>query len=213
MTKGFEPFIVADNLERYCRLDNTKSRFKSPMVRPEEQESSLQKLPTEVYHNVLQYLDVGTLTSMRSVSQYTRSSIDSLHPYKELYEFAPQVLRACLSTEMAPHIPLLRLHKALTILECHYCKQSYVTPLTSAKPLLTRTPQRDTRKHIWNLPLTMGRPSNLRLLRPKLSLPQARRTKPPYTPMLHEKEFTSSHIALFYSKIEDPSWLLLHDQS
>lgn len=129
-TKSFEPFIVADKLERYCRLDNTKSRFKNPIVRPEEQESSLQKLPIEVYHNVLQYLDVGTLTSMRSVSQYTRSSVDSLHPYKELYEFAPQALRACISTEMAPHIPLLRLHNALITLECHYCKQSNTTENT-----------------------------------------------------------------------------------
>ncbi|CZR62964.1 uncharacterized protein PAC_12861 [Phialocephala subalpina] len=139
-TKGFDPFIDGSKLESRCRLDNTRSRFKSPMVRPEDQESSLQKLPIEVYHNVLQYLDIGTLTSMRAVSQYTRASIDSLHPYKELHDFAPQALRACLSTEMAPHIPLLRLHNALTTQECHYCKQTYFPHSPSflfTEPLLT----------------------------------------------------------------------------
>ncbi|KUJ09361.1 uncharacterized protein LY89DRAFT_690403 [Mollisia scopiformis] len=120
----FEPYIDANRLAQLCRLDNSKTRFKKPMVRPEQQDCRLQKLPVEVYHNCLQFLDVGTLTSMRAVSQYTRSSIDSLHHYKELYKYAPQALRACLSTAMAPHIPLLRLHEALTTMECYYCKQS-----------------------------------------------------------------------------------------
>ncbi len=127
LVPGFEPFIDANKLDHCCRLDNLKGRFKNRMLRPEEQKSHLQRLPIEVYHTCLQYLDIGTLTTMRGVSQYTRASISSLHPYKELYEYAPQALRACLSTGMGPHIPLLRLHHALTTTECHYCKQSFVS--------------------------------------------------------------------------------------
>jgi hypothetical protein len=124
----FEPFIDAGNLVGRCPLDNGRRKFKKPMVRPENQASFLQKLPIEVYHNCLRHLDVGTLTSMRTISQYTRASIDSLLPYQRLYQYARSVLRACLSTGMAPHIPLLRLQDALTTPECYYCKQSLVSP-------------------------------------------------------------------------------------
>lgn len=127
----FEPFIDTRRLDGYCHLDNLKVRFKKPMLLPETQDGRLQKLPIEVYHNCLRYLDIGTLTSMRTVSQYTRASINSLHAYKELYRFAPEALRAVLATGMAPHIPLLRLHHALTSMECYYCKHSFVSPLYS----------------------------------------------------------------------------------
>jgi hypothetical protein len=53
-----------------------------------------------------------------------RNIIDSLPQYKELYEHVPHVLRACLAVGIADHIPLLRLHEALTTLECYYCKTS-----------------------------------------------------------------------------------------
>lgn len=84
----------------------------------------LQALPTELYQNCLKYLDVGSLTTIRRVSQYTRCAIDSLHQYKVLYEHAKHALRACLRTGIAGHIPLLRLHYALTSMECYYCKTS-----------------------------------------------------------------------------------------
>jgi hypothetical protein len=116
----YDPFIDRDLLARRFPLDNGPKEFKNPLASPE---SRLQSLPAELYQACLQYLDIATLTTMRRVSQFTRRTIDSLHQYKELYKNAPQALRACLSTGVAPHIPLLRLHNSLTSMECYYCKK------------------------------------------------------------------------------------------
>jgi hypothetical protein len=120
----FEPFIDPAPLARSCPLDNGRKNFAKSMVGPGP--SLMQALPVECYQACLQYLDLGTLTKMRRVSQYTRHAIDSLPSYRDIYEHAPQALRACLSTNVAPHIPLLRLHNSLTTMECFYCKESYV---------------------------------------------------------------------------------------
>lgn len=128
-TATYEPFINRFALLTKCPLDNGPRTFKCPMGGPQQRtSSSLQSLPVELYQACLQYLDLGTLTAMRRVSQYTRHAIDTLHQYKELYEHAPQALRACLSTGVAAHIPIRGLHHALTNMECHYCKTSTRCP-------------------------------------------------------------------------------------
>jgi hypothetical protein len=137
----FEPFIDPAPLAKRCKLDNGDKKFKMPMVGPETEgwnECPLQALPVECYQTCLQYLDIATLTTMRRVSQFTRLTIDSLHPYRELYEHAPQAIRACLSTGVASHIPLLRLHSSLTSMECYYCKTSYVFSIGKPSSKLTR---------------------------------------------------------------------------
>ena len=124
-TKMFEPFLDRFALLTSCRLDNGPKRFKKPSIGPQSNDwnnSKLQSLPIELYQACLSYLDLEALTAMRRVSQFTRHAIDSLYQYQELYEHAPQALRACLSTGVAPHIPLRRLHHALTSMECYYCK-------------------------------------------------------------------------------------------
>jgi hypothetical protein len=128
-TNVFEPFIDRFALLTTCRLDNGPKAFKIPEIGPQSNDwksCKLQALPVEIYQACLQYLDLATLTAMRRVSQYTRNAIDSLYQYKELYEHAPQALRACLSTGVAAHIPIQRLHHSLTSLECYYCKSSCV---------------------------------------------------------------------------------------
>lgn len=122
----FEPFIDPAPLAKRCKLDNGDKKFSLPMVGVGQVTDGLQALPVECYQACLQYLDIATLTTMRRVSQFTRRTIDSLHPYRELYEHAPQAIRACLSTGVASHIPLLRLHNSLTSMECYYCKTAYV---------------------------------------------------------------------------------------
>ncbi|KAE9365159.1 hypothetical protein N431DRAFT_473238 [Stipitochalara longipes BDJ] len=126
--KTFEPFIDRFTLLLKCRLDNgpRRLRYRQGEVYPYDREDSskLQSLPIELYQACLSYLDVATLTAMRRVSQYTRGAIDSLYQYQELYEYAPQALRACLCTGVGSHIPLRRLHHALTSMECYYCKIS-----------------------------------------------------------------------------------------
>ena len=137
----FEPFIDPAPLAKRCKLDNGDKKFKMPMVGPETErwnECPLQALPIECYQTCLQYLDIATLTTMRRVSQFTRLTIDSLHPYRELYEHAPQAIRACLSTGVASHIPLLRLHSSLTSMECFYCKTSYVFSICKPSSKLTQ---------------------------------------------------------------------------
>jgi hypothetical protein len=128
-TNIIEPFIDRFALLTKCRLDNGAKHFRKPAIGPQSESwksSKLQSLPTELYQACLSYLDIETLTAMRRVSQYTRYAIDSLYQYQELYEHAPQALRACLSTGAAPHIPVRRLHHALTSMECYYCKISSV---------------------------------------------------------------------------------------
>lgn len=121
----FEPFIDRFALLIQCPLDNGPKKFKKSSIGPESENwnaSKLQSLPVELYQACLSYLDISTITAMRRVSQYTRHAIDTLYQYQELYENAPQALRACLSTGVAAHIPLRRLHHSLTTMECHYCK-------------------------------------------------------------------------------------------
>jgi hypothetical protein len=128
-TDDFDPFIDRFALLTTCHLDNGPKIFKNPQIGPGSKEwkcRKLQSLPVELYQACLQYLDLATLTAMRRVSQYTRNAIDSLYQYDELYKHAPQALRACLSTGVAAHIPLRRLHHSLTNMECYYCKSSLV---------------------------------------------------------------------------------------
>ncbi|KAH7390314.1 hypothetical protein BKA64DRAFT_120413 [Cadophora sp. MPI-SDFR-AT-0126] len=126
-TPRFEPFIDPNSLQLFCPLDNEKRSFKLTVgtdLKGNASKCRLQSLPVELYHNCLQYLDLGSITKIRAVSQTTRSAVNSLLQYKELYEHAPHVLRACLRTGIAPHLPLLRIHHALTTMECHYCRTS-----------------------------------------------------------------------------------------
>ncbi|KAH7311916.1 hypothetical protein BKA65DRAFT_157505 [Rhexocercosporidium sp. MPI-PUGE-AT-0058] len=152
----FEPFIDSYSLDRHCPLDNQKKRFKLAVGTPQcgsVLKSRLQDLPIELYHNCLQYLDIGTITTLRRVSQTTRSAIDSLFQYQELYEHAPNALRACLRTGIAPHIPLLRLHRALTTMECHFCKTSETPSIKFSSYLSLHTGYRTCLFCIRNNPL------------------------------------------------------------
>ncbi|KAH6675093.1 hypothetical protein B0J14DRAFT_450488, partial [Halenospora varia] len=124
-----QPYIDAALLVERCPLDNKRKSFASPRINPGSptwNASRLQSLPIELYQTCLQHLDVQSLTNMRRVSQYTRFAIDGIYQYGEIYKHTPQAVRACLSTEVACHVPLRRLHDALTSLECYYCKTSQV---------------------------------------------------------------------------------------
>lgn len=123
--KIYDSFIDRDLLASQIPLDNGSKTFKKPRATTQ---GRLQTLPIELYHACLQHLDMATLTAMRHVSRFSRDAIDSLHPYKEIYEYAPQGIRVCLAMGSAPHVPLLRLHQALSSMECYYCKKSYVLP-------------------------------------------------------------------------------------
>ena len=138
--EAYEPFIDPFDLAEHCHLDNYRTEFKNAMIGPDSDgwgESRLQSLPIELYQACLQHLDIATLTAMRCVSQFTRYTIDSLHQYKELYDHAPQALRACLATGVAPHIPLKQIHHSFINMECYYCKTSYVLLFTMSSLLLT----------------------------------------------------------------------------
>lgn len=118
-------------LAKRLPLDNSRKNFTLTMIGPDGEgwnNCQLQALPTECFQTCLQFLDIASLTRMRSVSQFTRSMIDSMPQYRDLYEHAPQALRACLVTGVAAYIPLLRLHESLITMECYYCKKR--DPLT-----------------------------------------------------------------------------------
>lgn len=127
MARSDKPFISSTTLTSHCPLDSCSRSFKLPGIEPHSagwNQCGLQSLPVEIYHACLQHLDLATIISLRIVSQYTRECISSLRQYQELYEYAPQALRAVLATGVAANIPLLRLHHALTSMECYYCLTS-----------------------------------------------------------------------------------------
>lgn len=119
-TASFTTCADTSNLAQHIPLDNKKNKFRGAI----EPTTGLQALPIEIFQQCLRYLDIESLTTMRRVSQFARKGIDAMPQYRELYEHAPQALRACLSTGFASYIPLMRLHHSLTTMEGLYCKES-----------------------------------------------------------------------------------------
>ncbi|KAG9242298.1 hypothetical protein BJ878DRAFT_482151 [Calycina marina] len=127
VSEAFDPFINQWSLYGKCKMDNHLSRFRMAMEAPISdgwEDSRLQSLPAECFQQCLSYLDLGSLMTMRRVSQFTRMTVSSIPEYREILENSPQILRACLVTRVANHIPFLRLHHALTNMECYYCTRA-----------------------------------------------------------------------------------------
>ena len=115
----YDLFMNLKTLEQNCPLaqpsiegSNTASLY--PL-------GQLDVLPLEIIQNILQLLDLQTLALTQSVNQRSKLLVDSLPQHREIVTYAPNALRAMLSTGLAPHFTINHLYRALRAQECIEC--------------------------------------------------------------------------------------------
>ena len=115
--------IDPEYLQNDCPLDQTSSKMPSVSHMQEATASlgHLDKLPLETTQNIFSYLDLGTLTLLRSISRRMSLLVDSLLAYKEVITHCPNALRAVLSTQTAQYFTATDLYNALRAQECFLC--------------------------------------------------------------------------------------------
>lgn len=79
------------------------------------------EIPLETTQNILSYLDLGSLTLLRSISKRMNIIVDSLPIYGKVVTHAPDALRALLSTGSAKDFTALHLYNALRAQDCFSC--------------------------------------------------------------------------------------------
>ena len=109
--------LSSADLAARCPLDNHLN-FGLPAILSS---GRLEALPVEILHMILVWLDLQSLTLLRSVSRSLRSHIDALYQYKNIVKYAPDSLRMALSTGIGSWISCQSLHYALCYQECECC--------------------------------------------------------------------------------------------
>lgn len=79
-----------------------------------------EKMPAEIFAKILEYLDIPSLTTFRSVNRRAMDVVDSLPTYSAIIENCPDVIRASLRTK-ADSFSLNRLYATLTTADCTSC--------------------------------------------------------------------------------------------
>lgn len=100
--------ISVRHLQYLCPLDQTSTFTTSSEPhwkenvrrRPLGGLGKLDSLPLETLHTVFGFLDLQTLTDTRCISPRAMQVVDSLPSYKEVFTYAPDVLRAMLSLQV-----------------------------------------------------------------------------------------------------------------
>ena len=112
--------INLKTLARNCPLTQTSSTRSA-------KDSHLQtlglfdNLPLEILQNILQQLDLHTLTLMQSLNRTAKLLVHSLPQYRDIVAHAPNALRAMLSTGMASYYSIDDLYGSLRSQECFLC--------------------------------------------------------------------------------------------
>ena len=112
--------IDAESLKAKCPLDN---HLDLPPASPSVSCCDpLTKLPNELFDMVVENLDLQTLTNLRAVSRQLRQTI-SWHPeYSALKQHSPQLIRALLSTGLAPWFSVSTIYESvLRKSRCTHC--------------------------------------------------------------------------------------------
>lgn len=78
-------------------------------------------LPLEIIQNILELLDLHTLTLVQSLSHRSNLLVHNLPQHRELVTHAPNALRAMLSPGLAPHFTIKHLSRALRTQDCFKC--------------------------------------------------------------------------------------------
>lgn len=117
--------IDTQYLQNDCPLDQVLSQtlWASHMQEATASLGHMDKLPLETTQNIFSYLDLGTLTLLRSISRRMSLLVDSLPGYKEVVIHCPNALRGLLSTQTAQHFTATDLYNALRAQDCFLCGQ------------------------------------------------------------------------------------------
>ena len=115
-------------LRQRCPLDqdfvassSTTHWRETVYIRPVAHFGQLDKLPLETLQAIFALLDLQTLTDLRAVHRYAMQVVDSLKLYGRLYTYAPDVLRAMLSTKVARYFDLHHIFRELCSENCYNC--------------------------------------------------------------------------------------------
>lgn len=110
-----------DVLAYGCPLDNGRHGSKQGLY-ASRSIGKLDILPREVLDRILSiFLDLPTLTFLRSVSRTFRLFIDEMSEYKTILAHAPSNIRAALSLEVASAYSCKDLRTVLHKAECSHC--------------------------------------------------------------------------------------------
>ena len=112
--------IDLKTLERSCPLAQP-SDIEGLNLRCVHPLGQLDRLPLELIHNILQLLDIHTLTLMQSLNHRSKLLVESLPEHREIVNHVPNALRALFSTGLAPHFTLLELRRELRAQKCFVC--------------------------------------------------------------------------------------------
>jgi hypothetical protein len=83
---------------------------------------ALNRLPLEVMHNLLGYLDIAAIGYFRCLSWNTRVIVDLFPPYRDLATHASSVLRVLYATHLASTYSVWQLYTVLTNDRCVCCE-------------------------------------------------------------------------------------------
>lgn len=81
----------------------------------------LERLPLEIIHLALIWLDLQSLADFRRVNKAARLITNSIPQYRRILAHAPAVVRGCLNIETARFVSCLDLYEALSTAECNSC--------------------------------------------------------------------------------------------
>lgn len=116
--------IDVDELRRRCPLDQSSASGRASCSNDRaltQSLSQLDRLPLETMQQILEDLDLQTLTNFRLVNQRAMSVIDSIPRYRDIITHIPDALRAMLSTKLARHFKLIHLYSELCSPDCFLC--------------------------------------------------------------------------------------------
>lgn len=111
-----EPSILKKKLP----LDNGKD-IGSPKPNTIRSLGVLEILPNETLNEIMENLDLESLTKFREVSQTARYTVDNLYKYKGIMYHAPQILRATFALGLAHRVTLEQIDAALASKVCKDC--------------------------------------------------------------------------------------------
>ncbi len=112
--------INLKTLAQKCPLTQTSST-RSAIDSDLQPLGQFDSLPLEILQNILQQLDLHTLTLMQCLNRTSKLLVNSLPQHRDIVAHAPNALRAMLSTGMASYFSIDNLYSALRSQGCFLC--------------------------------------------------------------------------------------------
>ena len=108
--------VNLDMLEQSCPL--AQPRLGGPHTASLQPLGQLDVLPLEMVQQILQLMDIHTLTCMQCLNHRSNLLVNSLPQHRDIAAHVPNALRAMLATGLVSDFGIDDLHKALRSEEC-----------------------------------------------------------------------------------------------